>query len=85
MVVGLVVYPDSKVHVAHMGPTWVLLAPGGSHVGPMNLAIRVGFVYLANFSKEALLHDCFIITLGIEGRQDDWQASVPIVMPVLDC
>ena len=22
-----------------MGPTWVLPAPGGSHVGPMNLAI----------------------------------------------
>ena len=24
-----------------MGPTWVLSAPGGTHVGPMNLAIRV--------------------------------------------
>ena len=23
---------DSKVHVAHMGPTWVLSAPGGPHV-----------------------------------------------------
>ena len=23
-----------------MGPTWVLLAPDGPHVGPMNLAIR---------------------------------------------
>ena len=23
-----------------MGPTWVLLAPSGPHVGPMNLAIR---------------------------------------------
>ena len=33
--------PDSKVHVAHMGPTWVLSARGGPHVGPMNLAIRV--------------------------------------------
>ena len=29
---------DSKFHVANMGPTWVLLAPGGPHVGPMNLA-----------------------------------------------
>ena len=35
--------PDSKVHGAHMGPTWVLLAPGGPHVGPMNLTIRVNF------------------------------------------
>ena len=25
-----------------MGPTWVLSAPDGPHVGPMNLAIRVG-------------------------------------------
>ena len=32
--------PDSKVHVDHMGPTWVLSAPGGPHVCPMNLAIR---------------------------------------------
>ena len=31
--------PDSKVHGANMGPTWGRQAPGGSHVGPMNLAI----------------------------------------------
>ena len=31
--------PDSKVHWAYMGPTWVLSAPGGSHVGPVNVAI----------------------------------------------
>ena len=35
-------YPDSKVHGANMGPTWVLSAPDGPHVGLMNLAIRVG-------------------------------------------
>ena len=34
-------YPDSKVHGANMGPTWVLSAPDGLHVGPINLAIRV--------------------------------------------
>ena len=34
-------YPDSKVHGANMGPTWVLSAPDGPHVGPMNLATRV--------------------------------------------
>ena len=33
--------PDSKVHGANMGPTWALSAPDGTHVGPMNLAIRV--------------------------------------------
>ena len=32
--------PDSKVHGANMGPIWVLSAPDGPHVGPMNLAIR---------------------------------------------
>ena len=35
-------YPDSKVHGTNMGPTWFLSAPDGPHVGPMNLAIRVG-------------------------------------------
>ena len=32
--------PDSKVNGANMGPTCVLSAPEGPHVGPMNLAIR---------------------------------------------
>ena len=31
--------PDSKVHGANMGPTFVLSVPGGPHVGLMNLAI----------------------------------------------
>ena len=30
--------PDSKVHGTNMGPTWVLSAPNGPHVGPMNLS-----------------------------------------------
>ena len=37
--------PDSKVHVANMGPTWVLSPPNGPHVGPINLAIRVMCLY----------------------------------------
>ena len=32
--------PDSKVHGANMGPTWVLSVPDGPYVGPMNLTIR---------------------------------------------
>ena len=32
--------PNSKVHGANMGLTWVLSAPDGPHVGPMNLDIR---------------------------------------------
>ena len=34
------VIPDSKIHEANMGPTWVLSAPDGPHVGLINLAIR---------------------------------------------
>ena len=33
--------PDSKVHGTNMGPTWVLSAPDGPHVGPMNLSMKV--------------------------------------------
>ena len=34
--------PDSKIHGANMGPTWVQSSPGGPHGGPINLAIRDG-------------------------------------------
>ena len=34
--------PDSKLHGANLGPTWVLSAPDGPHDGPMNLALRRG-------------------------------------------
>ena len=44
--------PDSKVYGANMGPNWVLLAPDGPHVGPMNLAIR---------EVTALLHSIFYV------------------------
>ena len=37
-------YPDSKVHGANMGPTWVLSVPDGPHVAPMNLTIRVNII-----------------------------------------
>ena len=36
--------PESKVHGAIIGPTWVLSAPDGPHEGPMNLAIRRGAI-----------------------------------------
>ena len=49
------IYPDSKVHGANMGPTWVLLAPDGPHVGPMNLAIWV-MLQRAGASASIVLH-----------------------------
>ena len=37
----LIIFPDSKVHGANMGPIWAQQDPGGPHVGPMNFAIWV--------------------------------------------
>ena len=39
--------PDSKVHAAHLGPTWGRQL---AHVGPMNLAIRGRIYALLGFS-----------------------------------
>ena len=36
------VHPDSKVHGANMGPTWVLLAPDEPHVGRWTLLLGTG-------------------------------------------
>ena len=41
--------PNSKVHGTYMGPTWGRQDPGGTQVGPMNLAIREGSPIYANF------------------------------------
>ena len=47
---------DSKDDGANMGPTWVLSAPGGPHVGPINLAIRGGHCY--SFGVTGCIGDC---------------------------
>ena len=44
--------PDSKVHGANMGPTWVLSAPVGPHVGPINLVIRDGIQTAGNVASQ---------------------------------
>ena len=46
-------FPDSKVDGTNMGPTWVLSAPDGSHVGPMHLAIRVGTYSVYTLKKKS--------------------------------
>ena len=60
-------FPDSKVQGVNMGPTWVLSAPDGPHVGPMNLAIRVVTVigggcipYLASFCHTCACYSCHL-------------------------
>ena len=62
--------PESKVHGASMGPTWVLSAPDGPHVGPMNLAIREG---LENDCLEAVLCK---YDMGDTWPGGIWQASL---------
>ena len=37
--------PDSKIHGANMGPTWVLSAPDGPHVGPREPCYQGTFLY----------------------------------------
>ena len=51
--------PDSKVHWANTGSTWVLSAPDGAHVGPMNLSIRV---VTSSFEMVKLLADDNVMT-----------------------
>ena len=46
--------PDSKVQGANMGPTWVLSAPDGPNVGPINLAIRGSMTYPCGVSGLSL-------------------------------
>ena len=47
-------WPHGKIHGANMGPTWVLSAPDGPHVGPMSLAIRVGLWCLNKHSHSLM-------------------------------
>ena len=39
-----------------MGPTWVLSAPDGPHVGPMNLAIRATYERLHSSGNYTIIH-----------------------------
>ena len=74
--------PDSKVHEANIGPTWVLSAPDGPHVGPMNLAIRDMTLNpnQRNVKLECELHvfttcvksEITVVTLGCDPRDCAW-------------
>ena len=52
---------DSKVHEANMGPTWVLSAPDGPHVVPMNLGVW-GFIFLFATFQPFLVSDTLVAT-----------------------
>ena len=57
--------PDNKVHGANMGPTRVLSAPDGPHIGPMNLAIRE-LVETKHNSGSNLSFQCIIFLGGFK-------------------
>ena len=50
--IPVITIPDSKVHGANIGPTSVLAAPDGRHVGPMN------FCYQGSCFSHRLLMTC---------------------------
>ena len=52
----ILIYPDSKIRVTNMGPIWDRQGPGGSHVGPMNLAIRDVSRYDRSWGKWYTIH-----------------------------
>ena len=50
--------PNNKNHGANMGPTWVLSAPDGPNVGPMNLAIRdITMIYTCHLKVKEYIHE----------------------------
>ena len=57
-------FPESKVHGANMGPTWVLSAPDGPNVGPMNIAIRV-FMQLQKQRSFKMYFKLLIVVLAV--------------------
>ena len=70
--------PDSKVHGANMGPTWVLSAPDGPHVGPMNLAIW-DIIYISWLVTRALpykMHEFMLKIIRYTVRLCWWKVYI---------
>ena len=53
-----------------MGPTWVLSAPDGPHVGPMNLAIRDIIAY-TRARVTVIFYDHIMVLLRINRLEVD--------------
>ena len=62
---GPVTIPDSKVHGAKLGPTWVLSSPGGPHVGPMYLAIWGLCLSGGIHTMLTYIHTCWFLTADL--------------------
>ena len=55
----ILVYPESRVHGANMGPIWGRQDPGGPHVGPMNFGIWVKTPYIVIYLDTGLVNRLF--------------------------
>ena len=82
------VIPDSKVHGANMGRTWVLLAPDGPHVDPMNFAIRDMALPTQEFLSMwtlitiySLKLDLYISMTGIQLWWNSYPAGIGVAFP----
>ena len=62
--VGLFAHFSTQI-VMFMGPTWVLSAPDGPHVGPMNLAIRVVLLLVVLICNVFIRQYCICITYAV--------------------
>ena len=73
--------PDSKVHGANMGPTWVLSVPAGPHVGPMNLAIRDSMkrTIMTRSQYSLSLHNLLSLSIKLSSFIRDNHASKVLV------
>ena len=70
--------PDSKVHGAYLGPTRVLSAPDGPHVGLMNLAIR------GHFQINFLEWKCMIfINISLKSVSDGPINNIPASVQIM--
>ena len=85
-------YPDNKVHGANMGSTWVLLAPDGPHISPMNLVIRVSEWEppLYQFAVGLLTHNnswngADRCDDGADRRNKDFRAMIKLKKLLKDC
>ena len=78
--------PDGKVHGANMGPTWVLSAPCGPHVGFMNLAIwdishlTQLLVEVIGYEKKRYFQILTNITIHIAKPMDHFDISGPLAL-----
>ena len=81
------IIPDSKVNWANMGPTWVLSAPDGPHVGPMNLVIRDVCCGLLLIKFTHIIQDYFtgtgalILSSHTQWSNPEWYAYIDCMNP----